>query len=347
MRTASIRWLAILVLFLGVVGVSRFLSGRNGEERASGEGEDHRPVLKVGFLPVTCHLTCPVTDFATRTSGKTRFVSQRFTDFPTVSEALRGGALKATFMIVPLALKLRQQGLPLRLVYLGHRDGSTLIVRREDPARDLRDLRGKTFAVPSRASNQYLVVRRLMNDLGMRKDDLKFIELAPPDMPGALAARAIDAYFVGEPHAAKAELDGTGRVLHFAGDVWPHFVSCGLVVTEDLIARHPDMVEDLVRGIASSGAWAEGHRLEAAAVAASYFRQKPELLEYVLTQPPRRVSYHALTPSDQELETIQRLMVDEGLLPAPIALATFIDRRFIPDEITPSPVLAGVPQVHR
>jgi len=35
-------------------------------------------------------------------------------------------------------------------------------------------------------------------------------------MPGALAAKAIDAYFVGEPHAARAELDGSGRILYHA-----------------------------------------------------------------------------------------------------------------------------------
>jgi len=48
-----------------------------------------RQQLTVGFLPVTCHLTCPVTDFATRTSRMTKFVSQRFNDFPTVVETMK------------------------------------------------------------------------------------------------------------------------------------------------------------------------------------------------------------------------------------------------------------------
>jgi NitT/TauT family transport system substrate-binding protein len=42
-------------------------------------------------------------------------------------------------------------------------------------------------------------------------------------------------YFVGEPFAAKAELDGSGRVLYYAKDIWPHFISCVLVVHEKLI----------------------------------------------------------------------------------------------------------------
>ena len=59
--------------------------------------------LNVGFLPVTCHLTCPVTDFATKSSRRYRFVSQRFTDFATVTDAFKAGALKATFFVAPLA----------------------------------------------------------------------------------------------------------------------------------------------------------------------------------------------------------------------------------------------------
>ena len=125
-----------------------------------------RETLAVGFLPVTCHLTCPVTDFASKTSRSTRFESQRFTDFPTVVETLKSGRLDATFMIAPLAMKLREQGVKVRIAYLGHRDGSTVIVRKDLPARSLKDLAGRVFAIPSKYSNQYLVIRKLMKDRG-------------------------------------------------------------------------------------------------------------------------------------------------------------------------------------
>ena len=100
-----------------------------------------------------------------------------------------------------------------------------------------------------------------MEDEGMQPDDINFVDMPPPDMPSALAAGAIDAYFIGEPHAAKAELDGTGRVLYHAKDIWPRFMSCVLVVREELIAERPEVVRDLVRGIAESGEWAERNRL--------------------------------------------------------------------------------------
>ena len=206
---------------------------------------------------MTCHLTCPVTDFATRTSASTRFESQRFTDFPTVVETMKSGRLDATFMIAPLAMKLREQGVRVKIVYLGHRDGSTVMVRKDLPATSLQDLAGRTFAIPSKYSNQNLVIRKLMQDEGIDPATIRFVEMPPPDMPGALASKAIDAYFIGEPHAARAELDGSGRVLYHAKDIWPRFISCVLVVTEKLIAERPAVVRDLVRGIAESGEWAE------------------------------------------------------------------------------------------
>ena len=110
--------------------------------------------LTVGYLPVTCHLTCPVTAFATRTTTtSTRFDSQRFSEFPTVVEALKARRIDATFLLAPLAMVLREQGVPIHIVYLGHRDGSTVIVPKNSTAKSLRDLRGKTFARLSCYSN--------------------------------------------------------------------------------------------------------------------------------------------------------------------------------------------------
>ncbi|MBV8318748.1 MAG: ABC transporter substrate-binding protein [Planctomycetaceae bacterium] len=332
-RSPSSHWwlaLALAPVMLGILRLQPWKS-RGGAGAARNE-------LIVGFLPVTCHLTCPVTDFASRTSTTTRFVSQRFADFPTMVESIRGGRLRASFLIAPLAMKLREQGVPVKVVYLGHRDGSTVIVRTDLPARGLADLRGKTFAIPSRYSNQYLVTRKLMEDQGVEPASIRFVELPPPEMPVALAARSIDAYFVGEPHAAKAELDGSGRVLYHAKDIWPGFISCVLVVHESLIAEQPDVVRDLVRGIAASGAWAEGHRVAAAQVAAPYFRQDEKVLRFVLTRPPDRVSYRMLTPSDAELDRIATMAVKAGILDRPLAMGDLIDRRFIPPRIEPAEI---------
>ena len=333
-----VRWSAGAFAFLALLAALRMRPWQHPATPAAGAATTPRETLAVGYLPVTCHLTCPVTDFATRTSHSTRFESQRFTDFPTVVETVKSGRLDATFMIAPLAMKLREQGVNIRIAYLGHRDGSTVMVRKDLPGTSLKDLAGRTFAIPSKYSNQYLVIRKLMKDQGVDPSTINFVEMAPPDMPGALASKAIDAFFVGEPHPGRAQLDGSGRVLYYAKDIWPHFISCVLVVTDRLIAQRPAVVRDLVRGIAESGEWAETHRVDAAKVVSPYFRQDEKLVRFVLTQPPDRVSYRMLTPKDDEMQRIADMALEAGILERHLDIRGLVDREFIPTDIQPAKI---------
>jgi NitT/TauT family transport system substrate-binding protein len=338
-RSSIVRWIFGFVVFLGVIAVLRYKPWQHHDVKQGGANSaDQREMLRVAFLPVTCHLTCPVTDFATKASKSTRFESQRFTDFPTMAESIKAGRIEAAFMIAPLAMKLREEGVPVKILYLGHRDGSEVMVGKNTAIKSLRDLRGKTFAIPSRYSNQNLVIHKLMEEQGVKPEEIRFVEMPPPDMPGALAGKAIDAYFVGEPFAAKAELDGSGRVLYYAKDIWPHFISCVLVVHEKLIKERPAVVKDLVRGIAQSGEWAETHRVDAAKVVSPYFRQDEKLVRYVLTEPPDRVSYRMLNPSDQEIEKIRDMGIKAGILTTKVDIKDLLDRSFVPADIKPADI---------
>ena len=111
MSSPFVRWGAGALAFVAILAALRLQPWERSAGTASEESSARgRETLAVGFLPVTCHLTCPVTDYASKTSVTTRFESQRFTDFPTVVETVKSGRLDATFMIAPLAMKLREQG---------------------------------------------------------------------------------------------------------------------------------------------------------------------------------------------------------------------------------------------
>ena len=56
------------------------------------EAGGREETFKVGFLPVTCHLTCPVTDFINKNmAGKGFFEPVRFNGWPELKEALISG----------------------------------------------------------------------------------------------------------------------------------------------------------------------------------------------------------------------------------------------------------------
>jgi NitT/TauT family transport system substrate-binding protein len=133
-----------------------------------------REPFRVGFIPVTCHLTCPVTDFINKQiSGSSEFEPVRFQGWPELKEAFISGYLPATFILAPLAMRMREDGVPIKIVYLGHRDGTALVVNRESQIYRIEDLRGKTIAVPSRFSNQKLLAVKALQDHGVPLDQVK------------------------------------------------------------------------------------------------------------------------------------------------------------------------------
>lgn len=292
-----------------------------------------RESLRVGFLPVTCHLTCPVIDWTTRHSATgALFESKRYSDFATASEDLNKGTLGVAFLNAPLAISLKMKGLPVRIISLGHRDGTTLVVAASSPITHFTQLRGKKVLVPSKFSNQQLWLHRLCKQNGMVLADLELRECPPPDMPAMLESGNCDAYCIGEPHAARAEMAGTGRVLLHVKDSWPNFISCVAVAREDVIATQREMIQELVDGIAGSGLWLEQgqeNRFSAAEVAGKYYyNQKPELLKWVLSKPIDRVRYDQLDLARKDFEEIVALAVEAGMFQKPISYDEFADPSF-------------------
>lgn len=311
-----------------------------------------RAEFTVGFLPVTCHLTCPVTSWVSDHSTQgTRFQAQKFTDFPSMKEALIARKIDATFMIAPLAMKIAADGQPVKIVYLGHRDGSALVVGKESAIHDFADLKGKKVAIPSRFSNQALLMQRMMKKHGMKAGDIDLREVPPPEHPSALASNAVDAFIVGEPNCAKAELEGYGRVLYFMKDLWPEFISCVLVVRQEVIDQRRDLVEELVRGIATSGKWLDEDRLTGAqhrkdaalVVGTQFYNQKPEVLEYVLTKPLDRVTYTNLKPPRATFDEIMDLALETGAFTKRMAFEEYCDTSFAPDLETIQPSFDRLP----
>lgn len=260
------------------------------------------------------------------------FVPRLFQGFPEIKEALISNRMQAAFMVAPMAIALRAQGVPIRIVYLGHRYGSAVVVGKNSGIRSFADLRGKTVAIPSRFSDERLIVYKALRDNGMNDRDVKLVEMAPPDVTGALAAGAIDAFSMGEPFPSQAEMGGYGRVLFHAKEYWPDYISCVLVVRQDVIDRRPDAVQVLVDGIARSGLWLDTgrrNRLHAADfVARYYYRQDPKLLRWALTNPLDRVQYTRLTPHKKDFDLIRDLMLETGTLERSIEFEEYVDTQF-------------------
>src|ERR1700678_3711080 len=125
--------------------------------------------ITVAYLPVTCQLTCPVTDYISNYSASgEEFLPRMFQGFPEMKEALISNRVQAAFIVAPMALALKAQGVPIKVVYLGHRYGSPEVVRKDGPIKTFADLRGKTIAIQSRFSDERLLLFRAMKVWGIK-----------------------------------------------------------------------------------------------------------------------------------------------------------------------------------
>lgn len=297
--------------------------------------------LVVGGLPVTCNLTLPVACVARGVANKSAsatgprfdYTYGKYNGWPEIKESLMAGRIQAGYMLAPLVMDLADRKIPLKIVSLGHRSGAVIMVRSDSPYQHFRQLAGRRVAVPSRFAVDYLFLRRMLAQESMVVGDVQIVEMAPPDMPAALYANAVDAYCTGEPFGAAAQSAGYARPLRMTRDEWPRYICCVLTVREELIDSNPAMVQDLVNQVLGAGAWLDtgpANREKAVQIASgpTYFNQDPKIIRFVMQNPSDRVTYGDLRIVRSEFEDLMRLSLAAGTITHPIPYEKYVDEQF-------------------
>ncbi|MBO8169860.1 MAG: ABC transporter substrate-binding protein [Thermoanaerobacteraceae bacterium] len=286
-----------------------------------------KPVLRVGYLPITDHLTIIAHDQTEYTSVHIQPV--KFASWPALAEALKTGAIEAGFTLTPIGLKLRQDGVPIKAVALGHRNGSAITVKNDDSIQTVEDLTGHKIAIPSPFSTHNIIIRKILDERGIDAEKkVVLIDMAPPEMVSALANGQIDGFVVAEPFGGQAELQGTGRVLMLSKDIWPDHICCVLNVREEALKANPEGVQELVQSMVAAGKFIEGNSEEAARLSVNYLGQRPEVIQYVLENPTDRVTFDNLRPEVKDFSDTQDLMLRFGIAASKVNLNQYLDLRF-------------------
>ena len=267
-------------------------------------------------------------------AGEKLAVFSRFSGWPELKEAMMSGKVKAAYLLAPMAMDLADNGVPVKIVALGHRSGAVIMTHSDSRARNLGDLRGKRIAIPSRFAVDNIFVHRLMKKYGLTDADVTLVEMAPPDMPAALYARAVDAYATGEPFGALAQRKGYARILHMTRDEWPEYICCVLTVRQELIDEDRAAVQRLVNHVLAAGEWLESdttNRHLAADLAArrEFFNQDSALIRYVMDNPKDRVTYGDLRLVRAEFDELMQLAVEGNILKRPVPYERYVDDSFV------------------
>ena len=303
--------------------------------------DQQHQALVVGGLPVTCNLTLPIACVARAAANaaspgvgpKFAYEYSKYNGWPEIKESLMTGRIQAAYMLAPLVMDLADKKIPLKIVSLGHRSGAVIMVRSDSPYRHFQELRGKRIAIPSRFAVDFLFLRKMLAQEGMSPKDVQIVEMAPPDMPAALYANAVEAYCTGEPFGAAAQRAGYARTLRMTRDEWRNYICCVLTVREELINDNAPLVQDLIDHVLGAGVWLDArqeNRNKAVAIAAGrqFFNQDPNIIQFVMDHPTDRVTYGDLRMIRAEFEELMQLSLEAGTIKHPIAYETYVDERF-------------------
>lgn len=283
--------------------------------------------IKIGYLPITDHLLMLAAE--REKFPNVTLEPVKFSSWPEISEALKAGRIDGAFLLTPMGLALRQKGIPVKVVLLGHRNGSVITVKNSGEINRIEDLKGKTIAIPSPFSTHNILLRKVLTERGINPArDLKIIDMAPPEMVVALATGRIHGYIVAEPFGAQAEAQKVGKILTLSKDIWHDHICCVLNVQEKLVQKYPGELRELVSGFLRTAEFIEANPAQAAKGSHKILGQKVEIVERVLTTPKDRLTFRNLVPARADFAATQDYMIKFGIAKERVDLSSYIDNRF-------------------
>jgi len=241
---------------LGLVAVlaTFAVSACGGDSQASGAAP---AVVRLGYFPNLTHATAIVADtegFFTKHLGATKLTVSTFNAGPAAIEALKSGAIDATYVGPGPATNayINSGGKALTVVAGAATGGTSLVV---DPSIiSAAGLKGKKVSTPQLGNTQDIALRYWLRQHGLKTDlqgggDVNVIPQDNAQIVDAFKAKLIVGAWVPEPYATRLVQAG-GKVLVDERDLWPRkrFAITLLAVRTDFLKAHPDIVTALLAG---------------------------------------------------------------------------------------------------
>ncbi|MBP3761213.1 MAG: ABC transporter substrate-binding protein [Ruminococcus sp.] len=272
--------------------------------------------VKIAYLPITHSLAVlkEAQDLENQSGLKVELV--KYGSWNELLDALNSGRVDGASVLIELAMKSKQEGVGIKAVALGHRDGNVIIVSND--IETAADLKGKTFAIPHRQSSHNILLNDALATAGLTTDDINVTELAPTEMPSALASGQIDGYCVAEPFGAMGVSLGAGKVLFSSEELWEDSLCCGLVLTDSFIDERPEDAKSFVEKYKEAGNSLD--KETAKETAKKYLSQTDEVLDISL----QWISYSNLDITEDTYNTLVEKVKEYGLSDNPPTYSDFV-----------------------
>jgi NitT/TauT family transport system substrate-binding protein len=182
----------------------------------------------------------------------------------------RGDIQVAYICLVPAINVYANAKIPIKIVAGTHKHGYGLVVN-PDQVKTVKDLERPSVHLGCirEGGAVDVLLRKTIDKYHLDKDKIlsKVQRMNPPKQVLAIKMRQLDAAFLPEQWATMAEEFGF-KMLLTSQDIWPEMQGSVLVVKEELINRHPEMVRKLVKVTQKATEWSNQNPDEAAKVMA-------------------------------------------------------------------------------
>ena len=273
-------------------------------------------VVRIAYLPITHSLAVleEADELEAKEGVKVELV--KYGSWNELTDALNSNRVDGASVLMELAMKSKQEGIGIKAVALGHHDGNVIVVKNDIESAE--DLKGKNIAIPHRQSSHNILINDALAKAGLTVEDVNITELAPTEMPSALASGQIDAYCVAEPFGAMGVSIGAGKVLYRSDELWEDSICCGLVLTDKFINERPEDAKNFVDSYKAAGA--ELTKEKAKETAKKYLSQSDEVLDMSLEW----ISYDDLDITEEAYAALVEKVKSYGLSEEPPAYSDFV-----------------------
>lgn len=312
----------LLLFAIAALLVSLFAcsSGENGSTSKS-EGNEKR-TIKIGYLPIT-HAVPLFVEKELEQYENFNLELVKFGSWVELSDALNTGRIDGASMLITLAMKAKEQGIDLKAVALGHRDGNVLVA--SEDIQNVSDLKGKNFAIPHKFSTQNVLLYQMLKQNGLKYEDINPIELPPAEMPAALSEGRVAGYVVAEPFGAVSVSLNKGKVLYQDNEIWENSIDCALVLRKDFIEKEREIAEEFVKYYIEAGHVAEQKDEHVDEMLTNYINVDQKVLDLSL----KWINYDELKINQEEYEELAKNLKEMGLFESTPSYEEFVDNSFI------------------
>jgi len=206
--------------------------------------------------------------------------------------------------VAPSVTGLANRSARIRAIALANAEGSGVVVRKDSGIREVKDLAGKTVAIPGYSSVQDLLLRKALEAAGVDPRKVNIIVIKPPEMIVALDTKQIDAFIAWEPHPSKAVTMGIGRVLISSSMIWKDHPCCVVAVDDSFYKKNPQLVKSFLKAHVRATEYIKKNPEEAIRIGMKYTGMDEATMREAIS----RIQYHYVANEDDIKEYVTYLL---------------------------------------